>query len=87
MKKNQNGRLYYDAEDHVIITALLMLKTRWSQTLLTQALDIVKSIVSKIKSKAIRLGLMDKKRMPLQKVLNIWNGLTPNMTYLAMLKR
>ena len=64
MKKNQNGRRYYDAEDHVIITALLMLKTRWSQTLLTQALDIVKSIVSKIKSKAIRLGLMDKKRMP-----------------------
>ena len=64
MKKNQNGRRYYDAEDHVIITALLMLKPRWSQEFLTQALDVDRTTVSNIKSKAIRLGLMDEKRIP-----------------------
>ena len=39
MKKNQNGRRYYDAEDHVIITALLMLKPRWSPAVLDEYLN------------------------------------------------
>jgi hypothetical protein len=65
--KYQTDRRAYSAEDHVIITTLLLLQPRWSQTLITQALDINKSFISKAKTKAIRLGLMDKKRIPTAK--------------------
>jgi hypothetical protein len=65
--KNQNGRRAYNAEDHVIITALLILQPRWSQEFFVQALDVDRSFVSNVKSKAIRLGLMNKKRIPTAK--------------------
>ena len=70
MTNDRTGRRTYrtyNAEDHVIITALLILQPRWSQTLITQALDIKQTFVSNVKSKAIRLGLMDKKRIPTAK--------------------
>ena len=46
MKNNQNGRRAYLAKDHVIVTALLMLQPRWTQTFFTQALDINKTFVA-----------------------------------------
>ena len=84
MIKNQNGRRAYSAEDHVIITALLMLQPRWSQTFFTQALNVKQTFVSDVKTKAIRLGI--KNAFPPQKVLNIWSGPKPSMTYFPMLE-
>ena len=64
MTNNQTGNRPDFAENRVIVTALLMLQPHWSQKLITQALDINKSFISKAKIQAIRLGLMDDKRTP-----------------------
>ncbi len=64
MKNNQAGNRTDFVESRVIVTALLMLQPYWSQKLITQALDINKSFISKVKMQAIRLGLMDDKRIP-----------------------
>ena len=64
LTNNQTGNRINFTENRVIVTALLMLQPLWSQTLITQALEIDKSFVSKAKIHAIRLGLMDDKRIP-----------------------
>jgi hypothetical protein len=64
MTNNQTGKRTNFASNRVIVTALLMLQPVWSQQLITKALDIDKSFISKTKTQAIRLGLMDEKRAP-----------------------
>ena len=87
MIKYQTDRRTYSAEDHVIITALLILQPRWSQTLISQALDIDDFFISKAKSKAIRLGLMDKKRIPTAKGIEYLEWAQTQYNIFAYVKR
>ena len=64
MTNNQTGNRIDFTENRVIVTALLMLQPHWSQKLITQALEINKSFISKAKMDAIRRGLMDNKQTP-----------------------
>jgi hypothetical protein len=45
-------------------TALLLLQPHWSQKIITQALNLNKSFISKAKMQAIQRGLMDNKQTP-----------------------
>ena len=64
MTNNQTGNRTDFTGNRVIVTALLMLQPHWSQKLITQALDINKSFISKAIMQAIQRGLMDNKQTP-----------------------
>jgi hypothetical protein len=51
-KRSDRKRNDFD-KNRVKVTALLMLQTHWSQQLITHALDINKSFISKAKLQAI----------------------------------
>ena len=64
MPNEQTRKRDYFDKHRVIVTALLMLQPHWSQKLITQALNINRSFISKAKMQAMRRGLMDNKQTP-----------------------